>query len=189
MPPLHRAFAIIVCLSLLAGGVNGQIANGLTTVEAGSWSIRTAIRTTCDSSQPRAAYRACLAGSVTDDNKHRFVIFELSDPCADRRRCQIPDADVAKVKNCFNTVAVINRSLPNRPWHASLYEDVMVGCLSKERLKRVIRFSKTPNPGMPVVDVGPPFTEVMLRRLLSGAFRERKDLQERVVSMCTNFKQ
>lgn len=168
MPSLHLALVFTVCHSLLARPAVCQLANGLTIVEAGSLSIRAAIRTACDSSQPRAAYRTCLFTSISDDNKHRFVVFELSDPCADRRRCQISDAGVAKVKICFNTIVVINRSLPNRPWHASLFEDVMVGCPSKETLARVTRFSKTPKPAMLMVDVGPPFTEVMLRRLLSG---------------------
>lgn len=172
------ALVALALLPLLAHSLH----NGITHLEAGSWSLRKAIRSTCNKGQGSAGYRLCLATAVNHPAKHTQIVKKLDDRCAANfPGCSASGADVGKVKNCFNTVSVVNKSLPWRMWHAELYEDVMVGCLSKETITRVVAFA---TPGE---NTGP-YTEANLKGLLTKAVSERKDLQSRIVAMCTNFK-
>lgn len=167
-----------LALPLLAQALHG----GFTHLEAGSWSLRKTVRSVCNKGQGSAGYRLCLATAVSHPAKHVAIQNKLDDRCAlYPQDCETDKPDVAKVKNCFNTVSVVNKSLPWRMWHAELFEDIMVGCLSKEDIGRVVAFA---TPGDPTG----PFTEANLRGLLTGAISERKGLQSRIVSMCANFK-
>ncbi len=143
---IHISFVISsLALSAVA------LSNGATNIEAGSWSIRNAIRVACNRDQGELGYRNCLSNAVLDIYKSNFVAYELNDYCADRRRCALDKQNVARIKNCFHTVSVVNKGLPRKNWHANLYEDIMVGCLSKETLNRIVHFGPGP------VRYGPPF--------------------------------
>ncbi len=157
--------------------------NGFTHIEAGSWTIRNAVRLACNRGQGESGYRKCLADAVKDINKSNFVAIQMNDYCPGP--CQLDKQNVALIKNCFNTVSVVNKGLPWKKWHANLYEDIMVGCLTKEHVNRIVHFGPGTVPNQQ--NFKSPYKISHLRKLLQRSISGRKDLQARIEYMVTNL--
>ncbi len=124
---------------------------------------------------------------MEDDNKHRFVVYELKDECADNRRCTISDEDIKKVKTCYQSVKFVNERVSWADWHAYLFEDIMVGCLTKAKLTRVVDFGPA-GVSAEGEATWTPHTPEQLESLLKGAIPDRSDLQNRIATMCESEK-
>lgn len=154
------------------------------TVEADSGSIRNALRSSCRFEQNNIAdYRKCLANSSKDQRQAWAVVYELNDFCSNSRRCGVPRRDVDKVKNCYLSIDHTNKFIPWRDWHGYLFEDIMVGCLSKENLSRTIIIGKGTVVSGGIWQVHPD-PENKLERLLNGSIPGKELLKHRISNQC-----
>lgn len=169
----------VLCISALH--------NGNTHIEAGAGAIRLALRKACSFNKGLFPYRGCLVQASTNNAQVTVLLNELDTRCKSDGACTPSKTDVDKVKMCLKVVKDVNPSLPSQKWHGYLYEDIVVGCLSKESVTQVVDFGPTRiENGNPVFDI--PYSETNLKNLLKDAVPDRVDLQSRVVFMCNNYK-